>query len=58
MLLDSSSTAAKSSVGKVRAGWVEVEKFGEGDLELAIGETGFHVFDAFNMWQAGDVVEE
>ena len=58
MLLDSSSTAAKGSVGKVRAGWVEVKKFGEGDLELAIGETGFHVLDSFDMWQAGDVVKE
>ena len=58
MLLDLLSTAAKGSVSKVRAGWVEVEKFGESDLELAIGETGFHVLDAFDMWQAGDVVEE
>ena len=53
MLLDSSSTAAKGSVSKVRAGWIEVEKFGDGDLELAIGETGYHVLDAFDMWQAG-----
>ena len=45
-------------VGKGRAGWVEVKKFVEGDLELAIGESGFHVLDAFDMWQAGDVVEE
>ena len=34
-----------------------MKKFGEGDLELAIGETGFHVLDAFDMWKAGHMVK-
>ena len=45
-------------VGKIWAGWVEAEKFVEDNLELIIGESGFHEFDAVDVWQARDVVEE
>ena len=58
MLLNSSPAATKCSVGKVLAGWVEAEKLVEDDLELVIGESGFHEFDAVDVWQARDVVEE
>ena len=58
MLLNASPVATKCSVGEVRAGWVEAEKLVEGGLELVIGESGFHEFDAVDVWQARDVVEE
>ena len=58
MLLDASPTAAEGSVGKVWSGWVEAEKFGQDDLELIVGESGLHVFDAIDVWQAGDMVKE
>jgi hypothetical protein len=41
-----------------RAGWVEAEKFIEDDLELIFGESGFDEFDAVDVWQARNVVEE
>ena len=37
-------------------GWTE--KFVEDDLELIIGESRFHEFDAVDVWQARDVVEK
>ena len=58
MLLNASPAATKCSVGKIRAGWVEAEKFVEDDLKLVIGESGFHEFDAVDVWQAGDVIEK
>jgi len=58
LLLNASPAATKCSVGKIRAGWVETEKFVEDDLELIIGESRFHEFDAVDVWQARDVVEE
>jgi len=57
-LLNASPAATKCSVGKIWAGWVETEKFVEDDLELIIGESGFHEFDAVDVWQARDVVKE
>ena len=50
MLLNASPAATKCSAGKVRAGWVEAENFVEDDLELIIGESGFHEFDAVDVW--------
>jgi len=52
-LLNASPAATKCSVGKIRSGWVEAEKFVEDDLKLVIGESGFHEFDAVDVWQAG-----
>ena len=40
LLLEAPSTAAKCSVGKVRAGWVEAEELVEGDLDLVFSESG------------------
>jgi hypothetical protein len=57
-LLNASPAASKGSVGEIWAGWVESEKFIEDDLELGICESGFHEFDAVDVWQARDVVEE
>ena len=58
LLLEASSTTAKSSVGEVRAGWVEAEELVEGDLELVFGESRLHEFDAVNVRQARNVVKE
>ena len=58
LLLNASPAATKCLVGKIRAGWVEAEKFVEDDLELIIGECGVHEFGAIDVWQAKDVVEE
>ena len=58
MLLNASPAATKCSVGKIRSGWVEAEMFVENNLKLVIGESGFHEFDAVDVWQAGDVIEE
>ena len=57
-MLNASPAATKCSVGKIRSGWVEAEKFVEDNLKLVIGESGFHEFDAVDVWQAGDVIEE
>ena len=56
--MEASSTTAESSVGEVRAGWVEAEELVEGDLELVFGESRLHEFDAVNVRQAGNVVKE
>ena len=58
MLLNASPAATKCSVGKVRAGWIEAEKLAEDDLEMVMGESGFHELDVVDVWQARDVVEE
>ena len=57
-MLNASPAATKCSVGKIRSGWVEAEKFVEDNMKLVIGESGFHEFDAVDVWQAGDVIEE
>ena len=57
-MLNASPAATKCSVGKIRTGWVEAEKFVEDDLKLVIDESGFHEFDAVDVWQARDVVKE
>ena len=56
--METPSTTAECSVGKVRAGWVEAEELGEGDLELVFGESRLHEFDAVNVRQAGNVVKK
>ena len=56
--MEASSTTAESSVGEVRAGWVEAEELVEGDPEVVFGESRLHEFDAVNVRQAGNVVEE
>ena len=57
-LLKAFSTTAESSVGEVRAGWVEAEELVEGDLELVFGESRLHEFDAVDVRQARNVVKE
>jgi hypothetical protein len=49
LCLHTSPAASECSVGEVRAGWVEAEMFVEDDLELVIGEGGFHEFDAVDV---------
>ena len=56
--MNASPAATKCSVGKIWSGWVEAEKFVKDNLKLVIGESGFHEFDAVDVWQAGDVIEE
>ena len=46
------------SVGEIQAGWVEAEEFVEDGLELVLCERWFHIFDAVDVWQAIDVIEE
>ena len=58
LLLNASPAATKCSVGEAWSGWVEAEKLVEDDLELGICESGFHEFDAVDVWKVRDVVEE
>ena len=51
------STAAKCSECKVRAGWVESQEAGHYACELVRCECGLHEFDAFDVWEAGHMVE-
>jgi hypothetical protein len=55
LLLEAPSPAAKYSVGKVRAGWVESKELVEGDLEVVFSENGLHKFDCVDVWHDGFV---
>ena len=57
-LIKASPASAKCAVCKIRSGWVEAEELVEGDLELVLGESRLHEFDAVNVRQAGNVVKE
>ena len=53
-----SPAAAKGTVSEVRTGWIKAEEFAEDDLDLVLGERWFHIFNAVDVGQARDMVEE
>jgi hypothetical protein len=57
-LLEAPPASAKNLVGEVRAGWVEAEEFVEEDLELVFSKSWLHEFDAVDVWQPRNVIEE
>ena len=57
-MIKASPASAKCTVHEVRAGWVEVEELVEDDLELVLIEGWFHVLDAVDVGQPGDMVKE
>ena len=56
-LLKAPPASAECTVRDVRAGWVEAEELVEDDLELVLIEDWFHVLNAVDVGQPGDMVK-
>ena len=50
--------SAECTVCEVRPGWVEAEELVEDDLELVLIEGWFHLLNAVDVRQPGDMVKE
>ena len=57
-LIKASPASAECTVREVRAGWVEAKELVEDDLELVFIEGWFHVLNAVDVGQPGDMVKE
>jgi hypothetical protein len=57
-LIKASPASDECTVREVRAGWVEAENLVEDDLKLVLIEGWFHVLDALDVGQPGDMVKE
>jgi hypothetical protein len=57
-LIKASPESAECTVREVRAGWVKEEELVEDDMELVLVKGWFHVLNAVDVEQPGDMVKE